>query len=145
LVAHSGHTPLHRAADAGNETLITMLLAARAEINAKTTDPQGYTALDFAIQRHHKGAIALLAAKGGVVSRQRMPTSFKGHLSRTYVQKRAGTMSLSAKLVFSPWPDALVPAMQLWPRLLLPARLPARPPRLARRVRTGDSDRALCL
>ena len=69
-----GHTPLHKAAIAGNEAIVKLLIAQGANLNAK--DKRGHTALDRAKRVGHQGVVALLiahGAKGGKQSRQDAP------------------------------------------------------------------------
>ena len=53
-----GQSPLHRAADNGHAAIVTLLLAAGAEREAK--DQWGDTPLDRAVEKKHAACMALL-------------------------------------------------------------------------------------
>ena len=51
---HRKRTPLHVAAEEGQEELITFLLSNKADANI--TDPDGYTPVDLAAKNQHRDA-----------------------------------------------------------------------------------------
>ena len=54
---HRKRTPLHVAAEEGQEELITFLLSKKADANI--TDPDGYTPVDLAAKNQHKDAVTI--------------------------------------------------------------------------------------
>ena len=63
-----GKASLHQAARYGDLPAVESLIAAGADVNAKTR--RGETPLDFAIEEENDAVIPLLEAAGGVASAQ---------------------------------------------------------------------------
>ncbi len=55
---HRKRTPLHVAAEEGEEDFITFLLSKKADANIP--DPDGYTPLDLAAKNKHEGIVKIL-------------------------------------------------------------------------------------
>ena len=62
----SGRTPLHNAADRGHSAMVSLLLAAGADVNLQVPDEANWTALHLAVDGGRVGAVSLLAAAANV-------------------------------------------------------------------------------
>ena len=62
----SGRTPLHNAADRGHSAMVSLLLAAGADVNLQVPDEANWTALHLAVDGGRVGAVSLLAEAANV-------------------------------------------------------------------------------
>lgn len=115
LVSYEGHTPLSRAAEAGDKDLVILLLATGIDINLK--NGAGQTTLSLAAKEGHETLVPLLLKTKGVVVESkdilgRTPLSWaaeKGHESIIKPLLRTGGVNANAKDSFG-WTPLLYSA-----------------------------------